>query len=69
MLDRSQRLQLRLCIKFYLFGLHPYKIQLVQELKPQNQKKHRVFANGCQNPLETDPNIKKLCFSDEVHFW
>ena len=51
-------------------GLHPYKIQLVQELKPRDHHMRRCFADWAQEQLETDPFFyRKIVFSDEAHFW
>jgi len=50
-------------------GLHPYKIQLTQELKV-NDHRRRVFAVWVLEQLEVNPNfIKQITFSDEAHFW
>lgn len=35
-------------------GLHPYKIQLVQELKPQDHGMRRTFADWALEQLEAD---------------
>jgi len=51
-------------------GLHPYKIQLTQELKVNDHRQRRVFADWVLEQLEVDPNFgKKIIFSDEAHFW
>ena len=51
-------------------GLHPYKIQLTQELKPNNHPLRRKFADWALEQLEVDANFgKKIIFSDEAHFW
>lgn len=51
-------------------GLHPYKIQLTQELKPQDHGSRRTFADWVLEQLETDPHFgEKIIFSDEAHFW
>ena len=51
-------------------GLHPYKIQLVQELKPRDHYMRRSFADWALEQLATDPLFyRKIVFSDEAHFW
>jgi len=51
-------------------GLHPYKIQLTQELKVNDYRQHRVFADWVLEQLEVNPNFaKQIIFSDEIHFW
>lgn len=46
-------------------GLHPYKIQLTQELKVNDHTQRRVFANWALEQLEVDPNFaQKIIFSD-----
>lgn len=45
--------------------LHPYKIQLVQELKPNDHNLRRIFA---QTMLERFPTLNNILFSDEAHF-
>ena len=51
-------------------GLHPYKIQLTQELKPNDHSLRRRFADWVLEQLEVDANFgKKIIFSDEAHFW
>ena len=51
-------------------GLHPYKIQLTQELKTVDRSVRRTFADWALEQLETDPNFgAKIIFSDEAHFW
>ena len=50
-------------------GLHPYKIQLTQELKITDHRQRREFADWVLEQLETDPDFgKKIIFSDEAHF-
>jgi len=50
-------------------GLHPYKIQLTQELKVNDQKQCRVFADWILEQLEVNLNFtKQIIFSDEAHF-
>jgi len=49
--------------------LHPYKIQLTQELKV-NHRQRRVFTDWVLEQLEINPNFaKQIIFSDEAHFW
>lgn len=51
-------------------GLRAYKIQLVQELKPNDHRARRTFGEWAQNEMATDPDFhKKILFSDEAHFW
>lgn len=51
-------------------GLHPYKIQLTQELKPYDHSLRCSFADWALEQLELDANFgKKIIFSDEAHFW
>ena len=51
-------------------GLFPYKIQLAQELKPEDHESRRTFADWVLEQLETDPHFgEKIIFSDEAHFW
>ena len=51
-------------------GLHPYKIQLTQELKPNDHSLRREFADWVLEHLEDDANFgRKIIFSDEAHFW
>lgn len=50
--------------------LHPYKIQLTQELKPNDHLMRRRFANWALENLEANPNFaQNIIFSDEAHFW
>lgn len=51
-------------------GLHPYKVQLTQELQPQDHETRRVFADWASEQLETSPHFgEKIIFSGEAHFW
>lgn len=51
-------------------GLHPYKIQLTQELKVNDHRQRRSFGDWALERLEEDPNFgRKIIFSDEAHFW
>ncbi|KYM82403.1 hypothetical protein ALC53_07191 [Atta colombica] len=72
---RSQELGLfatsiwRILRIFRDLGLHPYKIQLTQELKVNNHRQHRVFAYWVLEQLEVNPNFaKQIIFSDKTHF-
>ena len=50
-------------------SLYPYKIQLTQELKPQDHARRRTFADWVLERQEIDPNFcDKVIFSDEAHF-
>jgi len=40
-------------------GLHPYKIQLTQELKINDHRQRRVFADWVLEQLEVNPNFAK----------
>ncbi|XP_023021061.2 uncharacterized protein [Leptinotarsa decemlineata] len=51
-------------------GLRAYKIQLVQELKPNDHQVRRRFVEWAQNEITVVPNFhKQIFFSDEAHFW
>ncbi|XP_065084407.1 uncharacterized protein LOC135706689 [Ochlerotatus camptorhynchus] len=51
-------------------GLHPYKIQLTQELKLNGHRQRRLFADWLLEQLETDADFaRKIFLSDEAHFW
>lgn len=45
--------------------LHPYKIQLVQQLKPDDHTKRERFSSIM---LERFSNFRNILFSDEAHF-
>ena len=50
-------------------GLHPYKIQMTQELKQNDHSLRRRFADWALEQLEVNANFgKKIIFSDEAHF-
>lgn len=50
--------------------LHPYKVVLTQELKPNDHRLRRFFAEWALEQLEVDPDFgRKIIFSDEAHFW
>ena len=38
-------------------GVHPYKIQLIQEFKVNDQRQRRLFADWASKHLEEDPNF------------
>lgn len=51
-------------------GLRPYKIQLVQELKPRDHAMRRDFGVWAENEIDLDADFhRKILFSDEAHFW
>ncbi|GFU89771.1 DUF4817 domain-containing protein [Trichonephila clavipes] len=51
-------------------GLRAYKIQLVQELKPNDHQARRRFVEWAQNEIAVVPDFRKrILFSDEAHFW
>ncbi|GFW35195.1 DUF4817 domain-containing protein [Trichonephila clavipes] len=51
-------------------GLRAYKIQLVQELKPNDHQVRRRFVEYAQNEIAVVPDFhKRILFSDEAHFW
>ncbi|GFX04197.1 transposable element Tc3 transposase [Trichonephila clavipes] len=51
-------------------GLSAYKIQLVQELKPNDHQARRIFVEWAQNEIAIVPDFhKRFLFSDEAHFW
>lgn len=56
-------------VRRILHGLnfHPYKIAIVQELKPQDFVRRRRFADIMREMLEEEPGIVILT-SDEAHF-
>ncbi|GFX87465.1 transposable element Tc3 transposase [Trichonephila clavipes] len=50
--------------------LRAYKIQLVQELKPNDHQARRRFVDWAQNEIAVVPDFhKRILFSDEAHFW
>ncbi|GFY23060.1 DUF4817 domain-containing protein [Trichonephila clavipes] len=50
--------------------LRAYKIQLVQELKPNDHQERRGFVEWAQNEIAVVPDFhKRILFSDEAHFW
>lgn len=49
--------------------MHAYKMQLLQELKPQDHGQRREFVNWVlENQQEDDDFSKSIIFSDEAHF-
>lgn len=50
-------------------GMTPYKVQLVQELKPRDHPLRFHFASWACDQLENDADFgQKIIFSDEAHF-
>ncbi|PNF14829.1 hypothetical protein B7P43_G06330 [Cryptotermes secundus] len=48
---------------------HPYKLQLVQELKPNDHLLRRQFCEAIMNKTDENPDfIENLWMSDEAHF-
>lgn len=54
----------RACTRHKVLHSHPYKIQLVQALKPSDHAKSLQFA---AEMLEMFPRFKNILFSDEPH--
>lgn len=51
-------------------GLKPYKIQLVQELKPTDLENRHRFSRWALKKISEDQHFSnKILFSDEAHFW
>lgn len=49
--------------------LHPYKMQLTQELKPRDHGLRRTFVNWVLEMQTIDPDFfRKIILSDEAHF-
>ena len=49
--------------------LHPYKLQLVQKLHPENKETRHVFCGNLQYLMENDDGLlAKIIFSDEATF-
>ena len=47
-----------------------YKIQLVQELKPDDHLKRHNFSRWALGKLAEDPHFgTQILFNDEAHFW
>ncbi|CAK9811660.1 Transposable element Tc3 transposase [Anthophora quadrimaculata] len=71
---RSQQLQLSYGTTWRILhrdlNLHAYKIQLTQELKPQDHSMCRNFANWALEKLQVDDSFgRKIILSDEAHFF
>ena len=50
-------------------SLYAYKVQLTQELKPDEHLKRRAFVNWVHKQRQTDDDfLQKIIFSDEAHF-
>ena len=50
--------------------LNPFKIQLVQELQPNDLSQRRIFGKWAPGKLDEDPLFyRKIEFSDEAQFW
>jgi len=50
-------------------GMKPYKVQLVQELKPHDYPMRFRFAQWAEQRLVEDEHFyRKIIFSDEAHF-
>ena len=48
----------------------PFKIQPVQEVKPNDLQQCRIFGECILGKLPEDPLLyRKIVFNDEVHFW
>lgn len=48
---------------------HPYKLQFVQKLKPEDHPRRQQFCLDLQQLLENDDNLlSKIIFSDEATF-
>lgn len=51
-------------------GLKAFKIQLVQELKPNDHRMRRQFGEWAETQIDIDFEFPfKILFSDEAHFW
>ncbi len=49
--------------------LHPFKIQITQQLQPGNPVKCKMFCERVLNLLEADSNFaENVMFTDEAHF-
>ena len=50
-------------------SLYAYKVQLTQELKPDDHLKRRTFVNWVHEQRQTNDDFsQKIIFSDEAHF-
>ena len=51
-------------------GVKPFKIQLLQELKPKDLPQHRIFGEWALGKLAEDPLLRRIIvFSNEALFW
>ncbi|GFW83649.1 putative transposable element [Trichonephila clavipes] len=51
-------------------GLRAYKIQLLQDLKPNDHQARRRFVEWAQNEIAVVPDFhKRILFRNEAHFW
>ena len=57
---RSQALGISVTSLWKDLGLHSYKIQLKQELKPLDHQKRRMFVNRAQQQLEKSSSAMRL---------
>ncbi len=49
--------------------LHPFKIQITQQLQPGDPVKRKMFYERVLNLLESDSNFaENVMFTDEAHF-
>ncbi|KAJ8943304.1 hypothetical protein NQ318_004745 [Aromia moschata] len=59
-------------VKFYVRkeNYHPYKFQLVQELKEDDPDRRLQFCETMMNLCQTNPNLhQQILFSDEATFF
>ena len=50
--------------------MKPFKIQLLQELKPNDLPQRRIFDKWDPEKLAEDSLLyQKIVYSDEAHFW
>ena len=55
---------LRKTLRFY-----PYKIKLIQAMKPEDGPARQLFADTMLRSIQDDPDyLKRICFSDEATF-
>lgn len=73
---RRRAQQLNMCpsslwnILHHDIGLHAYKIQLVQDLKPNDHQLRRTFGEWAEGIIAVDDEFpRNILFSDEAHFW
>ena len=51
-------------------GVKPFKIQLMQELKPNDLPQRRIFCKWALGKLAEDPLLcRKMVSNDEAHLW